>query len=100
MKIQITKTHETVEEVDISFPYYYEYELAAVRSCDIYGKIDEKEHTQIRFDEHWQHIANVEFTIYETKWSDCSCYLKEEYKSTEAEFLAAKAKAMEILSRA
>jgi hypothetical protein len=100
MKVKITKTHETVEEVDISFPYYYEYELAADWSCHIYGKIDEKEHTQIKLDEHWRHVANVEFTIYKTKWSDCSCYLKEGYKSTKEEFLAAKAEALEILSRA
>jgi hypothetical protein len=101
MKIQITKTHETVEEVEVSLPYYYKDEHWHLDWESVaYGRIDEKIHTKIEFDGHWHHIEKAEVTNYKPNWNECSCYLKEEYKSTEAEFLAAKGRAMEILSRA
>ena len=102
MKIQVTKTHETVEEVDISFPYYYKHQREDLAwECIIYGRIDEKIHTQVEIIGAWRgYIAQAETTICETSWDDCSRYLNEEYESTEEEYLEAKAKAIEILSRA
>jgi hypothetical protein len=101
MKVKIKKTSETVEEVEVSLPCYYKHQREdLVWECIIYGRIDEKIHTQVEIMGAWRgYIAQAETTICETNWDDCSRYLNEEYESTEEEFLAAKAKAMEILSR-
>jgi hypothetical protein len=48
MKIEIIKTIEQKEIIDVEFPYYYKYDLM-LDHCDsiIYGKINKNSHYKI-----------------------------------------------------
>jgi len=86
MKIVIEKQLKVQSEIDIDFPYYFKHDLCSDGSdCIMYGKmIDDKEETTIQESRRGNRIT---YEIESTRFS--SCYLADEYKSSEKEFNSA-----------
>lgn len=97
MKIEITKTKEVKEIIDVEIPYYYKHDLTDIGDYGdsiIYGKI----------------LPDCEYTIHEktSEYSDrktyeiekdsrSNGYFDEKFKSTKEEFEDVKARALEFL---
>ncbi len=90
MKLEITRKIETKETIEIELPYYYKHDLM-LDSDDsvIYGKVEEKKHTAIHVSR-WGKCFDLE--VEERNAASFACYMTDEYKGCEAEYLAAKAK--------
>ena len=97
MKLEITRNVKQTETIEIEFPYYYKCDLMLddVDSV-IYGKIEEKRHTkiQVSFD-YRSSERRFEFVIEQRAAETLGCYMTKEYKSSEVDYLNAKA---ELLS--
>lgn len=102
MKIEIIETIEKKRSINISLPYYYKHDLMLDEMDSvIFGKIEAEKTTTIQITDHYLNSA-VE---YELKVEKCTpnrhaCYLTDEYKSSEIEYLSAKEKMFNALSEA
>lgn len=101
MKIKIKRKIEKEEIIDIDFPYYYEHDLLIDEAnVIIYGKIEENRHVSIKVSErYYDTFLDIEFEIgIENRRAETlSCYMTDEYKSTESVFLKAKSKLIKSL---
>jgi len=93
MKLEIPRKIEQKETIEIEFPYYYKNDLLLddVDSV-IYGKIEEKRHTTIQVRNNYQGGRSFELEVEARGAASVACYMTDEYKSDEGEYLAAKAK--------
>jgi hypothetical protein len=93
MKIEITRKIEQKEIIEIEFPYYYKHDLMLDESDSvIYGKIEEEKHTAIQISNDYRGAEEFSVEVEKRKAVTLDCYLTDEYKSDEAEYLAAKTK--------
>ena len=103
MKIEIVETQKVKKTVDIKLPYYFKHDLMLDESDTIiYGKLEEKTSTTITLRSGWrdEEIQSAEIEIETINWASSSCYLKDEYKSGESEYLEAKQKALSLMEKA
>lgn len=98
MKLEIMKTTRHKETVEIDLPYYYKHDLM-LDDCDvvIYGKIEEARSTRITIGHHGRDRDNFEIEVENFPAASYGSYMTDEYKSSEAEYLAA---AAELLAAA
>lgn len=94
MKLEITRKIEQKETVEIDLPYYYIHDLMLDEAdVIIYGKVEEKRCTSIIIGHSYgSHNNEFELSIEDRPASAYGSYMTDEYKSSEAEYLAAKAK--------
>lgn len=96
MKLEVTRTTQQKETIEIEFPYYYKHNLMLDESDSIiYGKIEEKKCTSIQISYSYRdHETSFKLEIQTGPCvlSDNNCYMTDKYKSTEAEYLEAKTK--------
>lgn len=93
MKLQIIKRVEQRQTIEIEFPYYYKNDLLLDESdCVIYGKIEENQHSAITIQGCYQGGIRFELETEKKGAASLACYMTDEYKSNETEYLAAKAK--------
>ena len=98
MKINITKTVEITECVDVDFPVYFcDSGGTDYSGYEIYGKIEENGYTAIKESECFNGSKSFELCIEPFHASKYSCYLTKECASTEVEYLAAKDRLVEAL---
>jgi len=94
MKLEITKTVDQTETIEIEFPYYYKHDLM----CDdvdsvIYGKIELERHTaiQLRYD-YRSGERSFELEVEQRPAETLGCYMTDKHKGGEVEYIDAKAK--------
>ena len=93
MKLEITRKIEQRETIEIELPYYYKHDLLLDDTDSvIYGKIEEKQCTKIRVHDNYQGSVSFELEVEKIGAASAACYMTDEYKSNEAEYLDAKAK--------
>lgn len=93
MKIEITKSVRVKEEIDIEFPYYYSY------GSMLYGKIDGGRDVTISIS-HDDGTTRYELEVEAFQPSRVNSQVDPKNKSTEAEYLEAKAKMLAALQGA
>lgn len=93
MKLEITRKIEQRETINIELPYYYKHDLL-IDDMDsvIYGKIEEKQCTRIWVRDDYRGSVSFEIEVEERGAASKSCYMTDEHKSNEDEYLAAKTK--------
>jgi len=96
MKIKIIKEIKKEIEVDIIFPHYFKHDILVDHSnVVIFGKmIDNKKQITIKEDVSWGGVFKS-YEIEKERFS--SCYLANEYKSTEQEYKETKKRALDFL---
>lgn len=102
MKLEVTKRITRTETVNVELPYYYEHDLLLDWADSvIYGKIEEKRTTRIQITRHYQGgTREFELEIDPRPASEFSKYLTDDdYESTEAAYLAAKAEMLAALEK-
>jgi hypothetical protein len=94
MKFEITRMVEHKETVEVDLPFYYKHDLMLDEAdVVIYGKVEEKQCTTIKISHRYSNLSNeFELSIENRPASAYGCYITDEYKSNEVEFLAAKTK--------
>ena len=96
MKLEITRKIEQKETVDIELPYYYKHDLLLDEAdVVIYGKVEETRCTSIKISrnyDRYRHGKEFELTLADIPASASGCFMTDKYKSSGAEYLAAKAK--------
>jgi len=94
MKLEITRDVKQTETIEIEFPYYYKHDLMLDEvDSVIYGKIEEKRHTAIHVSfDYRSRERRFELEIEQRTAETLGCYMTEEHKGSEAEYLDAKAK--------
>ena len=98
MEIEITETKRIKKIINLDLPYYFRHDLD---DSAIYGKLGEETCTTIQITLHSRRpLQGAEIEIETIDWDSLSCYLAQEYKSNEAEYLIAKQKALLLLERA
>lgn len=99
MKIEVIKTIKVKEEIYIEFPHYYHYNVGGDDySSDVYGKLEKDRYTKITVGHSFRHGTDtVEIEAGESNLHRLDSEVEAENKSSEAEFLAAKAKALKML---
>ncbi len=99
MKIEITKNVTVKETVEIELPYYYEYDVGGDDySCVIFGKIEENRKTTIAVKSSFGSRAyDLEIEDYSLK--SITDQFDERHKSTEGEFLDAKAEMLAAIQK-
>jgi len=96
MRLEITRKVEQRETIEIEFPYYYKHDLMGDESDSvIYGKIEERKCTAIQLS-YRRDEKEYSIEVEERSASAFACYMTDEYKSTEAEYLAAKFKLLAL----
>ena len=101
MELKIKRTVEQEETINIDFPYYYKHDLLLDHSDTvIYGKIERDRYVSITVENNGLHGNPVRFEL-EIKIKSAehlSCYMTDEYKGTEKEFLDAKESMLKAIS--
>lgn len=93
MKLEITRKIKQRETIEIEFPYYYKHDLLPDDADSvIYGKIEEKQCTTIHVRNDYRGGMSFELEVEKRGAASVACYMTDEYKSNETEYLAAKAK--------
>lgn len=95
MKIEITKSVQTKEIIDIELPYYFKHDLMLDNSnCIAYGKIEESKCTTITLHEYYEdNSIEYELEIKKVHPAQFGCYggyMIEKHKSCESDFIKAK----------
>jgi len=91
MKLEITRKVEQKEIVEIELPYYYKHDLMLDEvDVVIYGKVEENKCTAIQISQGRE--LEFELSVERRPAAQYGCYMADEYKSNEAEYLAAKVK--------
>ena len=93
MKLTVTRKIERREVIEIGLPYYYKHDLM-LDDMDsvIYGKVEEMRHTTIRVQNNYRGGMVFELEVETRGAASVGCYMTDEYKSNEAEYVVAKAK--------
>lgn len=94
MKLEIIRKIEQKETIEIDLPYYFKHNLGLDEAdVVIYGKVDENRCANIKIGYGYgSHSHEFELSIEDRPASAYGCYMTDDYKSSEAEYLAAKAK--------
>lgn len=94
MKLEITRNIEHKETIEIEFPYYYKHDLMLDDADSvIYGKIEEKRQTTIHVGyDYRSKERSFELEMQDIPAAVLSCYMTDKHKSSEYEYLDAKAK--------
>lgn len=102
MKVEITKRVETKEEIEIDLPYYYSYDCGGDDyNCDVFGKVEDGKCTSIRINFSYRDGREAfEIEFEKMPLSSMNSQLDPKNKSTEADFLEAKAKMLSALGEA
>lgn len=102
MKLEITKSVQTKEIIEIEFPYYFKHDLMFDESnCIIYGKIEEEKCTKITIHDKFRDYSHeYELEIEEVSAARFACYMVEKHKSCESEFIEAKNKMLAAIQSA
>lgn len=93
MKIEITKSINQTEKVEVELPYYYSYD-ADSDYVTVHGKIEEQSCTSILHnksytrDEETFEVKLLKF--HSIKYSGLSSYFNEDYQSNKEEYEEAK----------
>lgn len=99
MKIKIVKNVQTVETLEVEFPYYYKQNLSG--ECDeivIYGKIEENVHACIEERTDY-YTGEVSYKLEMGKYStDLSSYFQPKYASFNEAYESVKKRCVEFLS--
>lgn len=100
MKMEITRRVVQKETVDIDLPYYYKHDLELDEAdIVIYGKVEEKRCTKITITSNRDGDQfELEFEQYPASYY--GAFMEDEYKSSEAEYLEAKAKLLKAAESA
>lgn len=98
--MKIIAEKKVFEEIEVCIPFYFtHYASGDTFSCTIYGKIDKHETLRIHYSESYtDHIKRYEVEVKSASPQSHSCYMKDEYKSSESEFNAARDRALEWIS--
>lgn len=93
MKLEITRKIEQKETIEIDLPYYYKHDLMLDEAdVVIYGKVEEARCTTIRIGHSYRSDSNeFELSVEDRPASAYGCYMTDEFKSSEDEYLGAKA---------
>jgi hypothetical protein len=101
MELKIKRKVEQEEIINIDFPYYYKQDLLLDETdVVIYGKIERDRYISITVESNGCHGNPVRFEL-EIKIRSAeslSCYMTDEYKGTEKEFLNAKESMLKAIS--
>tara|TARA_R110001599_G_scaffold100770_9_gene258157 strand:+ start:12535 stop:12843 length:309 start_codon:yes stop_codon:yes gene_type:complete len=92
MEIEITKTIKQKVKVSVDLPFYYKHDLMLDElDAVIFGKIEEGKSTAIKVTKSYR-IDSKEFELEIVRCGPerYSCYLTEEYKCSESEYIEAK----------
>lgn len=90
MELKIKRKVEQEETINIDFPYYYKHDLLLDEvDVVIYGMVEEHRSVSITIRDH-DMIPQVELEIKKRPASTMSCYMTDEFKGTEKEFINAK----------
>jgi len=94
MKLEITRKVEQKEMIEIEFPYYYKHDLMLDDADSvIYGKVEDRRQTRIQIGyDYRSKERSFQLEINDIPAAALACYMTDEHKSSEAEYLAAKAK--------
>jgi hypothetical protein len=94
MKLEVMRDVKQKETIEIEFPYYYKHDLMMDDSDSvIYGKVEERRQTTIHLSyDYRSKERSFELEINDIHAAALACYMTDEHKSSEAEYLAAKAK--------
>ena len=97
MKIEITINIKKKEVIDVELPYYYKQDLFLDDGYSIiYGKIEEDKCTAIQISKSFRgNSSTYELEVEVAKPASSSCYFDDKYKSSETEYLEAKANLIE-----
>lgn len=99
MQLEITRTESVREVIEIEFPYYYKHDLMLDESdAVIYGKVTVSNHTSIRVSK--GRSLEYELNLDKLPAQHYGCYMVDKYKSSESEFLAAKAEMLAAVESA
>ena len=92
MEIEVTKTIKQKVKVNIDFPFYYKHDLMLDElDAVIFGKIEESKSTAIKVTTSYlRDKKEFELEIERCSPERNACYLTEEYKCSESEYLEAK----------
>jgi len=100
MQVEISKKVDVKETIDIELPYYYKHDLMLdCCSSVIYGKIGESLCTSIQISS-TNEKDEYELDTEVSSLKEHSCYFEDKYKSSEAEYLAAKSKMLAAVQKA
>jgi Arc/MetJ family transcription regulator len=84
---------EQRETIEIELPCYYKHELLLDDTDSvIYGKIEVNQCTTIQVRDDYRGAVSFELEVAKRGAASTACYMADEYKSNEGEYLAAKAK--------
>lgn len=99
MKIEIVRNVQTVETIEVEFPYYYEHDLMLDHAdVVIYGKIEENVHTCIEENKNY-HSGELTYALkVESFRKSLSEYFEQDYASTKEEYESVKNRCVEFLS--
>jgi len=98
MEIEIRKVVYEKETINVTFPYYYKYDLMLDDcECIMFGKIENVRETIIQITDNFSHNKMYEVKTKRRAPSTPNLYFAEEYRSTEDEFLAAKMQAAKVI---
>ena len=102
MEIEINVISKIKKKININLPYYYEHNLSSDRYDSVlYGKICEKETTTIQITNQYLHdVISYEIEIAKCNPAKNDSYFTDEHKSSESEYLAAKAKVQTAINNA
>lgn len=101
MKLEIEKVVRTKETVEIKLPYYFLHDLSDDNGdYEIHGKIEPARTTTIKLRESWRGYESAEVEIEDRPAQSMGCYITDAHRSTKARYLAAKARAAELLEGA
>lgn len=100
MKIKVRKSIETLEEIDVDFPYYYKYDACSDSGTYlIFGKITGEEVLSIDESIDYDGQAKYEFEKEKFNLGFSSYITDDDHKSSQQEFEAAKERAVLFLNR-
>jgi hypothetical protein len=101
MRLEIIRKIDQKETIEIELPYYYKHDLMSDYSDSvIYGKVEEKLHTAIKISYIYQGGSCFELESEKRNASYMSCYMTDEFKISEKEYLSAKEKLLAAASAA
>lgn len=102
MKITIEVERKIKKTINIDLPYYYKHDLLPdYGDSVIFGKINGTTHTAIQVSKRDCYEPDIEYRIEITMSPPdrYGCYMTNEHKSSEEDFLKIKAAMMEVLAK-
>ena len=99
IEIEIQEKTYSRMKITVDLPYYYKHDLMMDHhNSVIYGKIEENKTTTIQItDNYMNNTMSYELEVEKCRNGGDGSYFKDKYKSSESEYLNAKAKIAEAL---